>query len=30
MSEAMLARDLVPSQYRTLPMLHLFLPFFDA
>ncbi|WP_146066058.1 hypothetical protein [Cryobacterium sp. Y82] len=30
MSETMLARDLLPPQYRTLPMLRLFLPFFDA
>ncbi|WP_158253308.1 hypothetical protein [Cryobacterium sp. N19] len=30
MSEAMLARDLLPLQYRALPMLRLFLPFFDA
>lgn len=30
MSETMLARELVPPEYRTLPMLRLFLPFFDT
>jgi hypothetical protein len=30
MSETMLARELVPPEYRALPMLRLFLPLFDA
>ena len=30
MSETTLARELVPSEYRALPMLRLFLPFFDT
>ncbi|KFF58758.1 hypothetical protein JF66_16195 [Cryobacterium sp. MLB-32] len=30
MSEAMLARDLLPARYRALPIVRLFLPAFDA